>query len=126
VEQPDGTLGGALTGKYTARTPLTRARHIAAKELLRETKHDRKAREAGLDPVLFQQRIFPKLVGIRLAVLSEVTGISEGHCSELRRGQYVPSVSTWPALAELVGLDLGTASSTTQSLTSLFHADSVM
>jgi CRISPR-associated endonuclease Cas1 len=106
AEKVSHLLGEALTGKYTARTPLTRARNIAAQELLKETKHERKARQAGLDPALFQERILPKLTGIRLALLSEVTGISIGHCSEMRRGQYVPNVSTWPALAELVGVDI--------------------
>ncbi len=36
----------------------------------------------------------------------EVTVYSKGHCSTIRAGTSIPHVSTWPALARLVGLDL--------------------
>jgi hypothetical protein len=35
----------------------------------------------------------------------EATGYSKGHCSTIRAGTWTPHVSTWPALARLVGLE---------------------
>ena len=44
---------------------------------------------------------------MKLAEIMEVTGYSKGHCSTIRAGTWTPRVSTWPALARVVGLDLG-------------------
>ena len=43
---------------------------------------------------------------MKLADIMEATGYSKGHCSTIRAGTWTPHVSTWPALARLVGVDL--------------------
>jgi hypothetical protein len=41
----------------------------------------------------------------------EATGYSRGHYSAIRAGTWAPHVSTWPALARLVGVELGETAS---------------
>jgi hypothetical protein len=60
---------------------------------------------ADVDPTIYRDRIWPKLGAVKLADIMEATGYSKGHCSTIRAGTWTPHVSTWPALARLVGLE---------------------
>jgi hypothetical protein len=80
----------------------SRGRAIAArKQALKE-----RVAAFGLDvdPTIYRERIFPALASIKLAQIMEATGYSKGYCSTIRAGTWTPHVSTWPALAALVGL----------------------
>ncbi len=61
---------------------------------------------SDVDPAIYRERIWPGLAAVKLSQLIEATGYSKGYCSTIRGGMWTPHVSTWPALAELVGLDL--------------------
>ena len=52
---------------------------------------------------------------MKLADIMEATGYSKGYCSTIRAGTWTPHVSTWPALALLVGLDVGVPEVTPRS-----------
>jgi hypothetical protein len=43
---------------------------------------------------------------VKLADIMEATGYSKGHSSTIRAGTWTPHFSTWPALADLVGVDV--------------------
>ena len=58
-----------------------------------------------VDPSIYRERILPKLQAVKLADIMEATGYSKGHCSTIRAGTWTPHVSTWPALARLVGVE---------------------
>jgi hypothetical protein len=49
---------------------------------------------------------------VKLAEIVEVSRYSKGYASYIRSGKWTPHVSTWPALARLVGLDLAELAST--------------
>jgi transcriptional regulator with XRE-family HTH domain len=59
------------------------------------------------DPELFRREILPRLAGVKLSEIAEAAGCSKAYASDIRRGKWTPHVSTWPALAELVGIRLG-------------------
>jgi hypothetical protein len=59
-----------------------------------------------VDPATYRERIWPKLGAVKLTDIMEATGYSKGYCSTIRAGKWTPDLSTWPALARLVGLDL--------------------
>jgi CRISPR-associated protein Cas1 len=60
------------------------------------------------DPEWFRRDILPRLASLKLSEIMEATGISKAFASQVRAGKFAPHVSTWPALANLVGL-LGSA-----------------
>jgi len=60
--------------------------------------------DAQYDPQLFRREILPRLQGVKLADIMAASGMSKGFASDIRRGRYMPHVSTWRALAELVGI----------------------
>lgn len=80
----------------------TRGRAIAARK--RALTERVGAFGADVDPALYRLEILPRLAGVKLAAIMEASGYSKGYCSAIRAGQFVPHVSTWPALADLVGL----------------------
>lgn len=49
----------------------------------------------------FSRAIFPRLRGVPLRAIAEATGLSEGYCSFVRRGQKVPHRRHWAALQAL-------------------------
>jgi hypothetical protein len=89
---------------HTAAVRQTRGRAIAARK--RALKERSAAFGADVDPAIYRNRIWPKLGAVKLAEIMEATGYSKGHCSTIRAGTWTPHVSTWPALARLVGLDV--------------------
>jgi hypothetical protein len=58
------------------------------------------------DPDLYRREILPRLQGVKLTDIAQAAGISKGFASNVRAGKYVPHVSTWAALAALVGVRL--------------------
>jgi len=59
---------------------------------------------AVYDPKLFQREILPRLAGVKLSEIAKATGCSKASASDIRRGKGEPHVSTWKALAKLVGI----------------------
>ncbi|MGD0945508.1 MAG: hypothetical protein ABR972_14715, partial [Acidimicrobiales bacterium] len=55
------------------------------------------------DPELFRREILPRLGTVPLAEIIAAAGCSKASASDIRRGKWKPHVSTWRALAELVG-----------------------
>jgi hypothetical protein len=89
---------------HTAAVRQTRGRAIAARK--RALKERVQAFGDDVDPAIYRERIWPKLGAVKLAEIMEVTGYSKGHCSTIRAGTWTPHVSTWPALAALVAVQL--------------------
>jgi CRISPR-associated protein Cas1 len=89
---------------HTAAVRQTRGRAIAARK--RALKERVWAFGTDVDPAIYRQRIWPKLGAVNLAEIMEATGYSKGHCSTIRAGTWTPHVSTWPALARLVGVSV--------------------
>ena len=98
----------ACNAKDPRQTPAVRAsrgRAIAArKRALREQG------DAGLpahcDAGWYRSEVLPRLVGVKLREIMEAAGCSKGYASVLRRGDYLPHVSTWRQLARLAGVPL--------------------
>lgn len=61
---------------------------------------------AVYDPELFRRDILPRLAPVKLAEIAEEAGCSKAYASDIRRGKWTLHVSTWAALAELVGISL--------------------
>jgi CRISPR-associated protein Cas1 len=90
---------------HTVAVRQTRGRAIAARK--RALKERSAAFGVDVDPAIYRERIWPKLGAVKLADIMEATGYSKGHCSTIRAGTWTPHVSTWPMLANLVGVELG-------------------
>lgn len=88
---------------HTPAVRQSRGRAIAARKALL------RASAEGLgfpaDKEWYRANILPRLAGHKLSEIMEC-GVSKGYASYIRSGQYVPHVSTWAALARLVGVDL--------------------
>jgi len=59
-----------------------------------------------LTPPFYREHIWPQLAAVKLDAIMEATGYSKGHCSTIGTGTRAPQVSTWPARAALVGVDV--------------------
>ena len=57
------------------------------------------------DPDLFRRDILPRLALVKLSEIAEAAGCSKAYASDIRRGKWTPRVSTWAALARLLGID---------------------
>lgn len=98
----------ACNAKDPRQAPAVRAsrgRAISArKRALREQA------DAGLpehcDRDWYRRGVLPRLAGVRLAEIMTAAGCSKGYASTIRKGTYVPHISTWRALAELVGVEV--------------------
>lgn len=55
-----------------------------------------------MDSDAFTREILPRLQGIPLRVMANATGLSEGYCSFVRRGQKVPHRRHWVTLSNLI------------------------
>lgn len=86
---------------YTPTMLKNRALAISARK--RALKEREVVFGTDVDPAFYRQHIWPRLEGVKLAAMVEATGYSTAHCSALRAGKWTPNVSTWPALARLVG-----------------------
>jgi len=60
--------------------------------------------DATYDPELYRREILPRLGSVKLADITAAAGISKGYASQVRAGKATPHVSTWGALARLVGV----------------------
>jgi transcriptional regulator with XRE-family HTH domain len=56
------------------------------------------------DPEQFRRDILPRLATVKLSEIAEAAGCSKAYASDIRRGKWTPHVSTWVALAKLVGV----------------------
>ena len=104
VDNPRHVLCGACQ-TVAGHTPAVRQSHgraISARKRALKERVD--AFGSDVDPELFRREIFPRLAGVKLAEIMNASGYSKGYCSNIRAGQFVPHVSTWPALAKLVGV----------------------
>jgi hypothetical protein len=59
---------------------------------------------AVYDPGLFRREILPRLAGVKLSEIADAAGCCKASASDIRRGKWTPHVSTWSALAALVGV----------------------
>jgi hypothetical protein len=59
---------------------------------------------AVYEPELFRREILPRLASVKLSEIAQAAGCSKASASDIRRGKWTPHVSTWRALAELVGI----------------------
>ncbi len=87
----DPAHGGVAARKRGARN----AAHVAAAALWDETDGPPPDRD------IFQRDILPGLLGVPLRAMAIATGLSEGYCSFVRRGQKVPHRRHWETLARL-------------------------
>ena len=62
--------------------------------------------DVSYDPELFRRENLPRLALVKLSEIAEAAGCSKAYASDIRRGKWVPHVSTWPALVALVDFDL--------------------
>jgi hypothetical protein len=58
------------------------------------------------DSELFRREILPRLATVKLMDIAEAAGCSKASASDIRRGKWAPHVSTWPALATLVKVEI--------------------
>ena len=70
------------------------------------TEWDKVNSETVYDPQLFRREILPRLRTVPLSEIMEAAGCSKASASDYRRGKRTPYVSTWVALAELVGVEV--------------------
>jgi hypothetical protein len=61
--------------------------------------------DVAYDPELFRREILPRLGTVPLAEIMEAAGCCKATASDCRRGKRTPHVSTWRALAGLVGVN---------------------
>ena len=70
----------------------------------------RQQADAGLpehcDRDWYRRAVLPLLAGHRLSEITAAANCSKGYASTIRKGTYVPHVSTWTALAELAGVEM--------------------
>ena len=93
-------------GPETGQRPPTAPTHPGAAIAARKralTEWDRANPDTVYDPELFRREILPGLRTVPLTEIMEAAGCSKASASDYRRGKRTPHVSTWAALAELVG-----------------------
>jgi CRISPR-associated endonuclease Cas1 len=92
-----------------AQAPEIRGRRGAAIAARKRalTEWDKVNPDAVYDPELFLREILPRLGAVPLAEIMEAAGCCKASASDYRRGKRTPHVSTWAALAELVGVGHG-------------------
>ncbi len=96
----------AADPRQTAEIRSTRAAAISARK--RALAEWEKANPGvRYDSELFRREILPRLAKVKLAEIMEATGCSKASASDYRRGKRTPHVSSWKALADLVGISPG-------------------
>jgi hypothetical protein len=88
----------------TAQQPESRGGTAIAARKRALTEWEQVNPDTVYDPELFRRGILPRLGTLPLAEIMEAAGCSKASASDYRRGKRTPHVSTWKALAELVGL----------------------
>ncbi len=95
-------------GADPAQAPEIRGRRGAAiaarKRALSEW--DKANPDTVYDPELFRREILPRLSAVKLSEIIAAAGCSKAYASDIRRGKWMPHVSTWVALSELVGVEM--------------------
>jgi CRISPR-associated endonuclease Cas1 len=105
VTNPRHVRCDACIAADPASTPEIRGRRGAAIAARKRalTEWDKANPDAVYDPELFRRETLPRLRTVPLAEIMEAAGCSKASASDYRRGKRTPHVSTWAALAELVG-----------------------
>ena len=95
----------ACIGADPASTPEIRGRRGAAIAARKRalTEWDKANPGTVHDPELFRREILPRLATVKLMDIAEAAGCCKASASDIRRGKWEPHVSTWAALAALVG-----------------------
>jgi hypothetical protein len=103
VEDSGHVRCDACIAKDPRQTPELRGRRGAAIAARRRAQEEWEQNhpDAPFDEERFRRYILPGLQQATLAQIMAATGFSKSFASAVRRGRYVPHVSTWPALAEL-------------------------
>lgn len=101
----DALLRLRAEGRDPAAAPEVRAKMHATKERTHalDRAWNAEHREKP-DPDIFFRDVLPRIQGVPLRRLAEVTGLSFTHCGQIRRGLKVPHPRHWEALRAL-GLD---------------------
>jgi len=98
-------VSAASRGRMAARTPESRAKHVASRRRHAEacSEWDASRQPAWLTSEVFSQQIQPLLANIATSAIRSQLGISRWYAGKIRRG-YRPHPRHWQALAELVGV----------------------
>ena len=97
--------GRSVVPRFALRA-YSRSAWAAAIAARRRTLREWEQSNAGAvyDPDVFRREILPRLGDVRLTEIMAAAGMSKSLASAVRRGRYTPHVSTWGALARLVGI----------------------
>ena len=92
-----------------AQAPEIRGRHGAAIAARKRTlsEWDKANPDAVYDPELGKRDILPRVASVKLTEIAEAAGFFKAYVSDIRRGKWTPHVSTWEAIARLVGVEVG-------------------
>jgi CRISPR-associated endonuclease Cas1 len=106
VTNPRHVRCDACIAADPAQAPEIRGRRgaaIAARKRA-QSEWDKANPGAVYDPELFRRDILPALQNVKLSEIAEAAGCSKAYASDIRRGKWTPHVSTWAAIAGLVGM----------------------
>jgi hypothetical protein len=94
----------ASLGRVAARSPESRAKHVASRQRHAEacSAWDASTQPAWLTGELFLQKIQPLLRKISTSAIRSQIGVSRWYAGRIREG-YRPHPRHWQALAELIG-----------------------
>ncbi len=108
VTNPRHVRCDACIAADPAQAPEIRGRRGAAIAARKRalTEWERANPGVSYDPELFRREILPRLRTVKLSEIVEAIGCSKSSASDIRRGKWTPHVSTWAALARLVGISL--------------------
>ncbi len=98
-----GVLGQAKDPRQTPEVRSRRGDAIAARKA-RQAAWEAAGGVALVDPEWYATDVLPALADVKLAAIVAATGWSKSYASVVRRGRYIPHVSTWPALAVAAGV----------------------
>jgi hypothetical protein len=90
------------SGDDPAHTETANRRRGQTMALRRRDASDWDAAHGGeADPEVFRREILPELQSVSLDAMAEVTGLTKGYCSFIRRGLKVPHQRHWDKLDQL-------------------------
>jgi CRISPR-associated endonuclease Cas1 len=98
-------ISAASLGRMAARSPESRAKHVASRQRHAEacSAWDASTQPAWLTGEVFAQKVQPLLGKIPTSAIRSQIGVSRWYAGRIRQG-YRPHPRHWQALAELVGI----------------------
>jgi hypothetical protein len=101
-------ISAASLGRVAARSPESRAKHVASRKRYAEacSAWDASTQPGWLTFEVFAQKIQPLLREISTSAIRSQIGVSRWYAGRIRQG-YRPHPRHWHALAELVGVSAG-------------------